>query len=315
MTAAPSRPAGRGETRGWGTFAALPADRTLIMGVLNLTPDSFSDGGAHAGVEAAVSHALAMVEAGADVVDVGGESTRPGAAPVDPAEEQRRVLEVISRLAERDVVVSADTKHAATARAAVEAGAQIVNDVSGTELSEEMIAACAAAGVPYVLTHARGDSRTMDARAEYDDVVEEVRAELLTQRGRLIAGGVAPERIILDPGLGFAKGGDQDWRLLARLDRLTSLGHPVLVAASRKRFIGTALARSRGVDAVPAGERDTATAAISALAAERGAWAVRVHDVAATADALAVTRSWLAAERPLRPGAAPRTHPITEHQN
>jgi dihydropteroate synthase len=296
MTGAPSHPAGRGAPRGWGSFAQLPAGRTLVMGVLNLTPDSFSDGGAHPGVEAAVSHALAMVQAGADIVDVGGESTRPGADPVEPAEEQRRIMEVLERLAGHGVVVSVDTKHARTARAAIGAGAQIVNDVSGLGLTEEMIEVCAAADVPYILTHARGDSATMDSRARYDDVVEEVRAELLQQRERLLAGGLRPERIILDPGLGFAKGGDQDWRLLAGLDRLTSLGHPVLVAASRKRFIGTALAGSRGTEQVPASERDTATAVISALAAERGAWAVRVHDVAATADALAVTRSWLAAQ-------------------
>ncbi|OIJ35886.1 dihydropteroate synthase [Rothia kristinae] len=290
-------------------WPSLPTGRTLVMGILNVTPDSFSDGGEHLDPEAAVAHGLALVRDGADLVDVGGESTRPGAEPVDPAQERRRILPVIRQLTERGVVVSVDTLHPDTAEAALQAGAGIVNDVSGARLREEMIELIARTGVPYILTHARGDSATMDSLARYADPVAEVRAELLGLRQRLLDGGVDPAQIVLDPGLGFAKGGDQDWRLLAGLDALTGLGHPVLVAASRKRFLGSTLAAARaehrsGAAKVPGGagsaqpqapgpvERDVATAAVSVLAARAGAWAVRVHDVRATADALAVQRAW-----------------------
>lgn len=285
-------------------FASLPRDRTLIMGILNLTPDSFSDGGVHygRGADRAVADALEMVRAGADLIDVGGESTRPGASPVDPEQERERILEVITCLAAESVTVSVDTRRASTAQAALEAGAVLVNDVSGMSLDEDMIRLIARTGAPYVLMHARGDSASMNSLARYQDVVGEVRAELLGLRERLLAGGVHPEQIILDPGLGFAKIGDQDWRLLAGLDRLTDLGHPVLVAGSRKRFLGTALAEASGAE-VPADERDLATAVVSALAARAGAWAVRVHDVAVTREALAVERSWARAAEPR--GAAP----------
>ncbi|MFK0728474.1 dihydropteroate synthase [Rothia sp. BD8] len=301
-------------------WPSLPTGRTLVMGILNVTPDSFSDGGEHLDPEAAVAHGLALVRDGADVVDVGGESTRPGAEPVDPAQERRRILPVVRRLTERGVVVSVDTLHPDTAEAALQAGAGIVNDVSGARLGEEMIELIARTGAPYILTHARGDSATMDSLARYADPVAEVRAELLGLRQRLLDGGVDPAQIVLDPGLGFAKGGDQDWRLLAGLDALTGLGHPVLVAASRKRFLGSTLAAARAEhrpgaqlpdgaatpdeSGAPGGsgsaqpqtpgpvERDVATAAVSVLAARAGAWAVRVHDVRATADALAVQRAW-----------------------
>ena len=226
-------------------WPSLPTGRTLVMGILNVTPDSFSDGGEHLDPEAAVAHGLALVRDGADLVDVGGESTRPGAEPVDPAQERRRILPVVRRLTERGVVVSVDTLHPDTAEAALQAGAGIVNDVSGARLGEEMIELIARTGAPYILTHARGDSATMDSLARYADPVAEVRAELLGLRQRLLDGGVDPAQIVLDPGLGFAKGGDQDWRLLAGLDALTGLGHPVLVAASRKRFLGSTLAAAR----------------------------------------------------------------------
>lgn len=284
--------------RGHGAFADLPADRTLVMGILNATPDSFSDGGVHAGHEAAVAHALQMVADGADVVDVGGESTRPGARPVPEDEERERILPIVRELAARGVVVSVDTLKAGTARAAIEAGAAIVNDVSGMRLSEDMVRVCVEADVPYVLMHARGDSTSMDSLAVYEDTVAEVCDELGLLREQLLDAGMRPERIIVDPGLGFAKGGVQDWELLAGLDRLIELGHPVLVAASRKRFLGTALAEDRrGGQPVAPTERDTATAVVSALAARAGAWAVRVHDVVTTVDALAVERRWSAAEK------------------
>ena len=280
-------------------FEALPRDRTLIMGILNLTPDSFSDGGRHLhpgqGVDGAVRDALEMVAAGADLIDVGGESTRPGATPVDPEEERERILEVIRHLAAEGVPVSVDTMHPSTARAALEAGAAVINDVSGLRLDEQMVELVAETGVPYILMHARGDASTMNDLACYADVVGEVCAELVGLRERLLAGGVHPGQIILDPGLGFAKLGAQDWQLLRGLDQLIRLGHPVLVGGSRKRFIGAALEEAAGVP-VPADQRDVGTAVLSALAAQAGAWAVRVHDVASTRDALAIARRWGCAE-------------------
>ncbi|WP_235503654.1 dihydropteroate synthase [Curtobacterium sp. S6] len=291
--------------RGWGSYEALPRDRTLIMGILNVTPDSFSDGGLHDEPSSAVRHAMRLVSEGADIIDVGGESTRPGAEPVAPEIERKRILPVIRQLAARGVVMSVDTMHAETARAAVAAGAHIINDVSGQRLDDAMIDVVRETGVPYVLMHARGDSRTMDQLAHYEDTVEEVRAELVQWRQRLVDAGVDPAKIILDPGLGFAKGGVQDWELLAGMHRIVELGHPVLIAASRKRFLGTLLGEARssiaGRGAGDAGEvprpaeRDAATAAISALSAEHGAWAVRVHDAAASRDAVEVTRKLLAA--------------------
>jgi dihydropteroate synthase len=291
---------------GWGSFEDLPSGRTLVMGVLNVTPDSFSDGGEHAGHEAAIAHGLRLLAEGADVLDIGGESTRPGSERITPAEEQRRILPVVEALAAAGAVLSVDTLHAATAAAVLDAGAHLVNDVSGLSVTPEMVELVAARQTPYVLTHTRGTPATMDGLAVYDDVVDNVLAELETLRDRLVAAGLAPERIVLDPGLGFAKHGAQNWALLRALPRFTATGHRVLVGASRKRFLG-ALLETHGT-ARPAAGRDTATAAVSALAAHGGAWGVRVHDVRASADAVAVAHAWLGTEPAvLRPGAARAT--------
>ena len=267
-------------------FEDLPTDRTLVMGILNVTPDSFSDGGRHATADTAIAAGLRMFYAGADIIDVGGESTRPGAEDVTPEEEQQRVIPVIQALVKAGALVSIDTTHASTAAAAVEAGAAIVNDISGLSIEPEMAEFVAAAKVPYILTHRRGDARTMNSLADYKDVAGEVVAELAGVRDKLYAAGVAAEQIIVDPGLGFAKNDAQNWELLQNLDQLDSLGHRVLVGASRKRFLGTLLTVA-GKSAAPE-ERDGATAAITAISAYRGAWAVRVHDVGPSLDAVKV---------------------------
>ncbi|MET3205135.1 MULTISPECIES: dihydropteroate synthase [unclassified Arthrobacter] len=268
------------------TFADLPTGRTLVMGILNVTPDSFSDGGKHPTADTAIAAGLRMFYAGADIIDVGGESTRPGAEDVTLAEEQRRVIPVIEALVKAGALVSIDTTHAATAAAALKAGAAIINDVSGLTIEPEMAELVAASQVPYILTHRRGDARTMDSLAQYHDVAGEVVAELAGVRDKLYAAGVGKEQIIVDPGLGFAKNDAQNWELLQHLDQLDSLGHKLLVAASRKRFLGTLLTVA-GKSAVPE-ERDDATAAITAISAARGAWAVRVHDVGPSLDAVKV---------------------------
>ncbi|WP_427117592.1 dihydropteroate synthase [Pseudarthrobacter scleromae] len=267
-------------------FEDLPTDRTLVMGILNVTPDSFSDGGRHATADTAIAAGLRMFYAGADIIDVGGESTRPGAEDVSPEEEQQRVVPVIQALVKAGALVSIDTTHASTAAAAVEAGAAIVNDISGLSIEPEMAEFVAAAKVPYILTHRRGDARTMNSLADYKDVAGEVVAELAGVRDKLYAAGVTAEKIIVDPGLGFAKNDAQNWELLQNLDQLDSLGHRVLVGASRKRFLGTLLTVA-GKAAAPE-ERDGATAAITAISAYRGAWAVRVHDVGPSLDAVKV---------------------------
>jgi len=260
--------------------------RCAVVGVLNVTPDSFSDGGRYLDRQDAVAHGVEMSKRGADLVDVGGESTRPGAVRVDPAEEIARVVPVIRELVAEGVRVSVDTMRAAVASAALEAGASIVNDVSGGLADPEMAAVVAAAGVPYVLMHWRGHSTEMDSLATYDDVVSDVRDELLQRVEAAMASGVAESSIVLDPGLGFAKLGDHNWELLQRLDELVELGFPVLVGASRKRFLGTLLGNR------PPDGREDATAAVSALAAFNGAWGVRVHDVDRTLDAVAVAGAW-----------------------
>ncbi len=305
------------------------------MGVLNVTPDSFSDGGRWLHVDAAVAHGMAMVADGADLVDVGGESTRPGAERVDEGDEVRRVLPVVTALAGAGVAVSVDTMRSAVAAAAVDAGAVLVNDVSGGLADPRMLPLVADLGVAYVATHTRlrrvadalvhwtgpneeptvreaprsvasgaqsalGSGRSEDRRGrsdqthaldQYDDVVTDVRAELAARVDAMRAAGIADEQIVLDPGLGFAKTSAQAWPLLARLDELLADGFPVLVGASRKRFLGALLARPDS----PPSDRDAATAAVTALAAAAGAWAVRVHEVRSSVDAVRVATAWQAA--------------------
>jgi len=265
-------------------------DRCAVMGVVNVTPDSFSDGGHWFDTTAAIKHGLELVAEGADLIDVGGESTRPGASRVDEAEELRRVIPVVRGLASEGVTVSVDTMRAVVAEQSVAAGAALVNDVSGGLADPGMIPAVADAGVPFVVMHWRGFSESMNSRAVYGDVVGEVVAELRERMEAVIEGGVAPERLVIDPGLGFAKDAAQDLALVAHLDRLRDLGRPLLVAASRKRFLGHVLA-AEGAAPPPARERDAATAAVSALSAAAGAWAVRVHAVRPTADAVRVARA------------------------
>ena len=264
--------------------------RCLVMGVVNVTPDSFSDGGRYLQPDKALAHGLALVGQGADLVDVGGESTRPGATRPSEAEELARVLPVVSGLAAAGVLVSVDTMRASVAEAAVDAGAVLVNDVSGGRADPAMLGAVARLGVPYVLMHWRAHSESMQQHTTYGDVVGDVVAELRTQLDAAAAAGVDLDRVVVDPGIGFSKTGDQNWELLAGLDRLGGLGRPVLVATSRKRFLGHLLAED-GVLRPPV-ERDDATTATSALAAARGAWCVRVHDVRGSADAVRVAARW-----------------------
>ncbi|MFF8942634.1 dihydropteroate synthase [Streptomyces sp. NPDC014864] len=276
---------------GRGRVAGLPAwDRCAVMGVVNVTPDSFSDGGRWFDTTAAVKHGLHLVAEGADLVDVGGESTRPGATRVDEAEELRRVVPVVRGLASEGVTISVDTMRASVAEQALAAGAALVNDVSGGLADPAMIPVVADTGAPFVVMHWRGLLQGGNVQGSYQDVVTEVVDELRTRVEAVLAGGIAPDRVVVDPGLGFSKEAEHDLALLAHLDRLRALGHPVLVAASRKRFLGRVLAGPEGAPP-PARERDAATAAVSALAAHAGAWAVRVHEVRATADAVRVAHA------------------------
>jgi dihydropteroate synthase len=260
------------------------------MGILNVTPDSFSDGGRYTDVAAAIGHGMALHRAGADIVDIGGESTRPGAERVDAATEAARVVPVISGLAATGVPMSIDTTRAAVAAAALEAGATVINDVSGGLADAAMATVARDAGCPWILMHWRGHSRDMNQLAVYRDVVAEVRAELLERVDAAVGAGVDPRQIILDPGLGFAKTAEHNWELTRRLDVLVDLGFPVLFAASRKTYLGRLLAGADGRPR-PVGEREAATLATSVLAVAAGAWGVRVHDVTGTADALAVWRA------------------------
>ncbi|WP_067898929.1 dihydropteroate synthase [Nocardia vaccinii] len=269
------------------------------MGVVNVTSDSFSDGGRYLDPGLAVAHGLALHEMGADVIDVGGESTRPGAVRIDPAAEAERVVPVIRELTAAGVPTSVDTMRARVAEAAIEAGVWIVNDVSGGRADPDMAKVVAAAGVPWILMHWRAgaDYRHTGPADHYDDVVAEVWDELRTQVDLAVAAGVDTDRLVLDPGLGFAKNAAHNWALLAALPRYAATGLPILIGASRKRFLGALLAE--GDDLRPPDGREVATATISALAAEHGAWGVRVHDVRASLDAIAVTDAWSrAADRP-----------------
>ena len=273
-------------------------DRCLVMGVVNVTPDSFSDGGRWLDPAAAVAHGLSLAAEGADIVDVGGESTRPGAQRVDEAEELRRISPVVSGLAAAGVLVSVDTMRARVAEVALGAGARLVNDVSGGLADPRMPPLVAEAGVPYVVAHWRGYGRDMQERAVYDDVVREVSAELRRRVDAVTAAGVDPSAIIVDPGIGFAKLARHNWALLANLGEIARLGggrpFPVLVGASRKSFLGSLLRDAGGKPRAPDG-RDGATAAVSALAAAAGAWCVRVHAAAANADAVRVAARWTSA--------------------
>lgn len=271
---------------------SLPApDRCAVLGILNVTPDSFSDGGRYLDVDDALAHARAMWRRGADLIDVGGESTRPGAERVDAATEMSRVLPAIRELAAEGVAVSVDTTRARVAAAALAAGARVVNDVSGGLADPDMARAVADSGAPFVLMHWRGHSKDMNALAAYDDVVAEVRAELAQRVDAALAAGVAENAIVLDPGLGFAKRAEHDWALLHALGSLRELGFPVLIGASRKRFLGALLS---DVDGLPrsSDRREDATAAVSTLAAAAGAWGVRVHEVGASLDAVRVAAAW-----------------------
>ena len=275
----------------------LPAaSRCLVMGVVNVTPDSFSDGGLWFAADEAIAHGLELAAGGADIVDVGGESTRPGALRISEAEELNRIVPVVAALAASGVVVSIDTMRARVAERALAAGARLVNDVSGGLSDPEMTALIAESGVPYVVMHWRGQSVDMDTRAVYSDVVAEVAAELTTRITALVAAGVDPGKLIVDPGLGFAKQPAHNWALLARLRDIGCLPHPgapfpVLVGASRKRFIGRLLAASTD-EPRPFADCDDATIALTALAATAGAWCVRVHAVPGNADAVRVAARW-----------------------
>lgn len=274
-----------------------PFARTVIMGVLNVTPDSFSDGGRFRTPEDAIAHGKQLFTDGADLVDVGGESTRPGAVPVDPKTEQARVLAVIAGLTDAGIPVSIDTLHAQTARAAVEAGAVMINDVSGATFDPAMFETAAWAsgehGTALVLQHWRGVPDLENRRSHYDDVVHEVRDVLAQRAETALQVGVRPEHIVLDPGLGFDKTGEHSWLVLQQLHELQSLGYPVLVGTSRKRMMTEVLAAASGPALqTTAQERDLATSVTTALAELAGVWGVRVHDVAGSSQALAVARAW-----------------------
>jgi dihydropteroate synthase len=262
------------------------------MGVVNVTDDSFSDGGRYLDPARAVAHAQALVADGADIIDVGGESTRPGAVRIDPATETARILPVVKELAAQGVMVSIDTMHAAVAEVALDNGAGIVNDVSGGRADPDMARVVARAGVPWVLMHWRsvGANRPHDV-PRYRDVVGEVRDELMSAVDAAVGAGVDPRNLIIDPGLGFAKTAADNWLLLQALPEFVGTGFPVLVGASRKRFLGALLAGADGTPRPPDG-RETATAVISALAGLNGAWGVRVHDVRSSVDALKVVHAW-----------------------
>jgi len=272
------------------TMADLRTDRTLVMGILNVTEDSFSDGGKYLSIDAAIDQGLKLLYSGADIIDVGGESTRPGAKDVDPALEQSRIIPVIEALVKAGAVVSVDTMHVSTARAAINAGAHIINDVSGLTYEPGMPELIAETGVPYVLMHRRGTAQNMVAEANYQDVVTEVIDELRSLRDEFVAMGVAPEQIIIDPGLGFAKDAEHNWALLSNVAAIEELGHRVLIGTSRKRFLGSLLAEA-GTSRKPL-ERDIATAATTVLAAKDQVWAVRVHDVIGSRDAIEVVQAY-----------------------
>lgn len=260
-------------------------DRPVVMGILNVTPDSFADGGRFESFDTALHRGLEMISEGVDIIDVGGESTRPGSHPIATDEELRRVISVVAALAAKGAVVSIDTKRALTARKAVEAGAQIVNDVSAGLADPDMLAVVAALGCPYIAMHTRGGSSDMQVRAVYNDVVAEVVDELRERVRASLAAGISPENLILDPGIGFAKESEHNWEILNHLDAFKAIGYPILIGASRKRFLGK-LVGSSMTDA-----RESATIALTTLLAKQGVWGVRVHSVKPHRDAIEVARS------------------------
>ncbi len=269
----------------------LASDHPVVVGVLNVTPDSFSDGGRYTDLGSAVAHAVRLMAEGADLVDLGGESTRPGAERIDTATELHRVLPVIRELVAAGVPMSIDTTRAAVAAAALEAGVQVVNDVSGGLADPDMARVVADAGCPWVLMHWRGHSREMGDLAVYGDVVKEVSVELAERVDAAVSAGVSDQRLILDPGLGFAKTAEHNWRLSAHLDAVLALGLPVIVGTSRKSYLGKLLAGPDGPR--PVTGRGAASIASALLAVAAGAWGVRVHDVRDTVDAI---RVWQAIE-------------------
>lgn len=246
------------------------------MGILNVTPDSFADGGLFFDTQLAIARGMEMIDEGVDIIDIGGESTRPGAERVSPEEEEARVLPVIKALSQENTVISIDTMRAATAQLAVEAGATIVNDVSGGAADPEMFATVAALGCKYILMHWRGHSKDMDSKAIYGDVVAEVIEEVTITLQRALAAGIARENIILDPGLGFAKNPEHNWEILNRIDELVAMGYPILIGHSRKRFLGSGSPQ----------EREAATVALTRSLVGKGIWAVRVHGVKSNVAAL-----------------------------
>lgn len=257
-----------------------------------MTPDSFSDGGEWFEPSAAIKHGRELLAEGADLLDVGGESTRPGAERPAPAEEIRRVLPVIETLAAEGALISIDTMRADVAALALDAGAVMVNDVSGGLADPDMLGLVAQRSTPYVCMHWRGHSADMQQRAQYDDVVAEVIAELGERLVAIQVAGVDLNRVALDPGLGFAKNAEHNWEVLRRLREFGVLGQPLLIGASRKAFLGRLLADEKTGEPRPAVRRDDASAAVSALAAAEGAWCVRAHAVAPSADAVRVARRW-----------------------
>ncbi len=272
--------------------AGLPVlSRPLVMGVVNVTPDSFSDGGEHATTDAAIAHGLLLRAQGADLLDIGGESTRPGATRPLVAEERGRVVPVIRALAAEGVAVSVDTMRHEVAEAALEAGAVLVNDVSGGLADPQVLDVVADHGAAYVVMHWRAHSAVMQQLASYDDVLAEVRDELAQRLETAAAAGVDPARLVIDPGLGFAKTAEHNWELIRGLPELEALGVPILVGSSRKSFLGSLLAGPDGTPR-PVHDREAANVALTTIAAIQGVWAVRVHEVPGSLDAIKVVNRW-----------------------